>query len=63
MMAAELATCRLPEDPASAVPAGAYIVACVAFYEWGFSVPSYRFLRSLLRFYGLELYHLNPSRV
>jgi hypothetical protein len=47
-MAVELATCRVPEDPASPVQAGAYVVACVAFYKRGFGVPSHRFLRSLL---------------
>jgi hypothetical protein len=35
-------------------------VACVAFYERGFRVTSYQFLRSLLQFYGLELHHLTP---
>jgi hypothetical protein len=33
MIAAELATCRVPEDPASPALAGGYIMACVAFYE------------------------------
>jgi hypothetical protein len=51
------------EDPASPVQAGGYIVACVAFYERGFGVPSHRFLYSLLQFYGLELHHLTPSGI
>jgi hypothetical protein len=46
MMAVELATCRVPEDPASPVQAGGYVVACVAFYVWGFGVPSNWFLCS-----------------
>jgi hypothetical protein len=29
----------------------------------GFSMPSYRFLRSLLWYYGLKLHHLSPSGV
>jgi hypothetical protein len=33
MMAAELATCRVPEDPASPVPVRGYVLACTAFYE------------------------------
>jgi hypothetical protein len=52
MTVAELMTCRVPEDPASPVLVGGYVVACMVFYEWGFGVPSHRFLRSLLRFYG-----------
>jgi hypothetical protein len=59
MMAAELTTCRVPEDPASPILGGWYVMACVVFYEWGFSVPSHHFLHSLLQFYGLELHHLN----
>jgi hypothetical protein len=33
MTAVELATCRVPEDPASPALAGGYIVACTVFYE------------------------------
>jgi hypothetical protein len=35
MTAAELATCRVPEDPASPamVGGGGYVVVCTAFYE------------------------------
>jgi hypothetical protein len=56
----ELEDCRVAEDPASPIQAGGYIVACVAFYEWGFGVVSHRFLHSLLQFYGLELHYLTP---
>jgi hypothetical protein len=38
-------------------------VSFTMFYEWGFSMPPHRFLRSLLRYYGLELHHLTPSGV
>jgi hypothetical protein len=62
-MVAELATCHMPEDPVSLVPAGRYVVDCTTFYERGFGVPSHRSLRSLLWFYGLELHHLTPSRI
>jgi hypothetical protein len=33
MTAVELAVCRLPEDPASPVQVGGYVVACATFYE------------------------------
>jgi hypothetical protein len=33
MIALKLATCRVPEDPASPTPAGGYIVVCTMFYE------------------------------
>jgi hypothetical protein len=33
MMAVELATRPVPEDPASPEPAGGYVVACMAFYD------------------------------
>jgi hypothetical protein len=48
MTMAELMTCRVPEDLASHVPAGGYIMAYAAFYDFGFGVPSHRFLCSLL---------------
>jgi hypothetical protein len=32
MTTAELATCRVPEDPAYPTPAGGYVMACAAFY-------------------------------
>jgi hypothetical protein len=41
MMVVDLMTCRIPEDPASPVQAGGYVVACAAFYELGFGVPSH----------------------
>jgi hypothetical protein len=40
-----------------------YIVVYVAFYERAFTMPSHRFLRSLLHFYGLELPLLTPSGI
>jgi hypothetical protein len=41
MMAAELVTCRMPEDPASPVQVRGYVMASVVFYEWGFGVPTH----------------------
>jgi hypothetical protein len=56
----ELVTCCVPVDPSFSVPVGGYVMACVTFYERGFSVPSHQFLRSSLQFYDLELHHLTP---
>jgi hypothetical protein len=39
------------------------VVAFVAIYKRGFGVPSHRFLRSLLQYYGLELHNLTPSGI
>jgi hypothetical protein len=39
------------------------MVSFMAFYEWGFGMPPHQFLRSLRRYYDLELHHLTPSRV
>jgi hypothetical protein len=41
MTTTELRTCRVPEDPASLVPVGGYVVAYVAFYERGINMPSH----------------------
>jgi hypothetical protein len=63
MMAAELMAYREPEDLAFPAPTGRYVVTFVAFYERGFSAPSHRFLRSMLRYCSLELHNLTPSGV
>jgi hypothetical protein len=63
MTVAELTACHVPEDPAFPTPTDGYMVTFVAFYTWGFSAPSHRFLHSLLRYYGLGLHNLTPSRV
>jgi hypothetical protein len=60
---AELATCHVPADPGSPILVGGYVVACSAFYEQGFGMPSHRFVHLLLQFYGLEMHHLSPSEV
>jgi hypothetical protein len=41
MMVAELANCRMLEDPTSAAPVEGYMVTFAAFYERGFGVPSH----------------------
>jgi hypothetical protein len=48
MIAVELATYHVPEDPTSPALVGGYVVECVAFYEQGFGAPSHQFLRFLL---------------
>jgi hypothetical protein len=52
MTTVELATCPVPEDPASRAPVGGYVMAYKAFYERGFGVISHRFLLSLLQSYA-----------
>jgi hypothetical protein len=59
----ELEACRVAEDPAFPAPMEGDVMSFVAFYKWGFNMPSHRFLRSLLRYYNLELHHLTPSGV
>jgi hypothetical protein len=61
MIAMELATCRVSEDPTSPTLVGGYVVVCMMFYKRGFDVPSHRFLCFLLQFYGLNLHHMTPS--
>jgi hypothetical protein len=63
MMAVELATYRVPEDPASPASAEEYIVVFAVFYEWGFGVLSHWFFYSLLQYYSMELHHLTPSGI
>jgi hypothetical protein len=63
MMAAELVTCRVLEDPASPIQVSGYVAACATFYKWGFGILAHRFLHSLLQFYGLELHHLTLAFV
>jgi hypothetical protein len=63
MTAAELAVCRVLEDPVIPVPVKGYLVSFVAFYERGFYTALLRFLHSLLQYYGLELHNLTPLGV
>jgi hypothetical protein len=63
MAAVDLEASRVPEDPVFPAPADGYMVSFVAFYERGLSTPPHWFLRSLLRYYCLELHHLTPSGV
>jgi hypothetical protein len=63
MMAVELLAYRVPGVLAFPTSADGYVVTVMEFYERGFGTPLHRFLRSLLRYYGLELHHLTPSGV
>jgi hypothetical protein len=63
MVAAELKACCVPGDLTFPAPAEGYVASFVAFYEWIFSMPPHRFLRSLLWYYSLELHYLTPSGV
>jgi hypothetical protein len=38
MMVVDFTTCRVPEDPASPIQVGGYIVVCAAFHEQRFGV-------------------------
>jgi hypothetical protein len=44
MTAAEFSTCLVPAGPVSPAPEKGFIVACAAFYEWGFGLTSHRFI-------------------
>jgi hypothetical protein len=63
MMAAELVTCCVPDDPMLTAHAERYVVSFMAFYEHGFSMPPHQFLCFLLQHYSFELHHLTPSGV
>jgi hypothetical protein len=63
MAATELKACHVPLDPMFPAPEEQCMVFFVVFYEWGFGTPWHRFLRSLPRYYGLELHHLTPPGV
>ena len=44
-------------------PLDGYVVSFAHFHERGFATPSNRFLRGLLRYYKIELHHLNPNGI
>jgi hypothetical protein len=63
MAATKLEACYVPEDVAFPATTKGYVVSFVAFYKRGFGMKPHWFLRSLLRYYSLELRHLTPSGV
>jgi hypothetical protein len=46
LMMEEFATSLVPMGSVSTALAEGFIVVCVAFFEWGFGLPSHQFLRS-----------------
>jgi hypothetical protein len=60
---AKLETCQLSEDPPLPASADGYVVSFMALYERVFRAPPHQFLRLLMRYYGIKLYHLTPSGV
>ena len=53
----------LPGDEDSSSPPDGYMVSFTHFYERGLTTPTHKFLRELLRFYKIELQHLNPNGI
>ena len=45
----------LPSDKGELVLPEGYVVSFAIFHEWGFAVPTHRFLRELLDYYEVEL--------
>ena len=41
-------------------PPVSYMVSFTSFHERGFGVPTIRFMRALLHYYGVELHNFNP---
>jgi hypothetical protein len=39
------------------------IMVFSSFFQWGFGLPAYDFLRGLLQHYQIELVHLNPNSI
>jgi hypothetical protein len=44
-------------------PSEGYVVSFIAFHERGLEMPLIQFMRVLLHYYGVELYHLAPNSV
>jgi hypothetical protein len=38
-----------------------YVESITSFHEWGFRVPTSRFMRALSHYYGVELHNFNPN--
>ena len=53
----------LPGEEDLSSPPDGYVVSFAHFHERGFATPSNRFLRGLLRYYKIELHHLNPNGI
>lgn len=53
----------MPRDEEELNPPENYIISFVSFHEQGFGVPSSRFMRMLLHYYGFELHNFNPNSI
>jgi hypothetical protein len=51
-----------PSEAAPSPPSG-YVLSFVSFHERGFGVPTSRFMRVILHFYGVELHNLSPNSI
>jgi hypothetical protein len=52
-----------PVGEADPTPRPGYVVSFVSFHEQGFGVPTSRFMRALLHYYGVELHNFNPNSI
>jgi hypothetical protein len=52
-----------PSDHREPAPPEGYVVSFMAFHERGLGVPPSRFMRALLHYYKVELYHLAPNSI
>ena len=59
----EVAHWRAPTGEDFPQPRASEVVSFLAFHERGLGYPTHLFLRGLLNEWGLELQHLNPTRV
>ena len=59
----EVAYWRAPTGEDFLQPQADKVVSFLAFHERGLGYPAHWFLRGLLNGWGLELQHLNPTRV
>jgi hypothetical protein len=53
----------VPPSGAAPTPPPGYVLSFVCFHERGFGVPTSRFMRAILHFYGVELHNLNPNSI
>jgi hypothetical protein len=53
----------LPSDHREPAPLEGYVVSFMAFHERGFSMLASPFMRALLHYYKVKLYHLAPNSI
>ena len=53
----------LPDDEDEPLPPEGYVMSFAHFHEWGFTIPTHKFLRGLLDYYQVELQHHTPNGV